>query len=115
MTATSMLLPAVSRSQRDHLDDVAVAVIGCGNHSTTAILPSLRHAPMRLVAVCDLDRGRAESARRLFGAEAAYTSMCRRDWRHWSQVVTSSSKSRRATHCLTRCASNKRVGQQRGS
>jgi predicted dehydrogenase len=57
------------------LDDVAVAVVGCGLHSTTAILPSLRHAPARLVAVCDLDADRAEFARRRFGAEAAYHSL----------------------------------------
>ena len=48
-------LPAVSLADRDRSEDVAVGVIGCGLHSTTAILPSLRHAPIRLVAVCDLD------------------------------------------------------------
>jgi predicted dehydrogenase len=68
-------LPAVSQADRDHADDVAVGVIGCGLHSTTAIMPSLRHAPIRLVAVCDLDRDRAESARAQFGAQAAHGSM----------------------------------------
>ena len=56
-------------------DDVAVGVVGCGLHSTTAILPSLRHAGARLIAVCDLDPDRAEFARRRFGAEAAYNSL----------------------------------------
>lgn len=65
----------VSIVQRNELDDVALAVVGCGVHCTTAILPSLRHARARLVAVCDLDRDRAEFARRRFGAEASYGSL----------------------------------------
>jgi myo-inositol 2-dehydrogenase/D-chiro-inositol 1-dehydrogenase len=69
-----MLLPAVSRSRRSRLNDVAVGIVGCGNHATTAILPSLRHAPVRLIAVCDLDRERADGARAQFGAESAYES-----------------------------------------
>jgi myo-inositol 2-dehydrogenase/D-chiro-inositol 1-dehydrogenase len=53
----------------------SIGVIGCGLHSTTAILPSLRHAPVRLAAVCDLDVGRAELVRRRFGAESVYGSL----------------------------------------
>lgn len=71
-------LPApepVEIADRNGPDDVAIAVVGCGVHSTTAILPSLRHARARLMAVCDLDGGRAEFARRRFGAEAAYDSL----------------------------------------
>jgi myo-inositol 2-dehydrogenase / D-chiro-inositol 1-dehydrogenase len=71
-------LPApepVAIADRNEPDDVAIAVVGCGVHSTTAILPSLRHARGRLVAVCDLDVERAEFARRRFGAEAAYGSL----------------------------------------
>jgi predicted dehydrogenase len=64
----------VASDRRDRLDDVAVAVIGCGVHSTTAILPSLRHAGIRLVAVCDIDAERADRARRQFGAEFVYRS-----------------------------------------
>jgi len=70
-----LALNAVSTGHRDRVDDIAVAVIGCGLHSTTSILPSVRHAAMRLVAVCDLDEGRAELARRQFGAERAYRSL----------------------------------------
>jgi len=70
------LVPSpVSRKQRDRLNDVPVAVIGCGAHSTTTILPALRHAPLRLIAVCDLDADRAEAARVQFGAERTYQSI----------------------------------------
>jgi myo-inositol 2-dehydrogenase/D-chiro-inositol 1-dehydrogenase len=70
-----LLVPTpVTSERRNRLDDVAVAVIGCGLHSTTAILPSLRHAGVRLTAVCDLDAERAENARRQFGAQFAYRS-----------------------------------------
>lgn len=65
----------VSRKDRDRLNDLPVAVIGCGAHSTTSILPALRHAPVRLVAVCDIDGDRAEAARAQFGAERAYRSL----------------------------------------
>jgi myo-inositol 2-dehydrogenase/D-chiro-inositol 1-dehydrogenase len=65
----------VSIAQRNEPDDVALAVVGCGVHCTTAILPSLRHARARLVAVCDLDPDRAEFARRRFGAESAHDSL----------------------------------------
>lgn len=71
-------LPApepVAIADRNGPDDIGVAVVGCGVHSTTAILPSLRHARARLVAVCDLDPDRAAFARRRFGAEAAYGSL----------------------------------------
>jgi myo-inositol 2-dehydrogenase/D-chiro-inositol 1-dehydrogenase len=74
-TADPLELPAVSLADRDHADDVAVGVIGCGLHSTTAIMPSLRHARTRLVAVCDLDADRAEAARAQFGAQKAYGSV----------------------------------------
>lgn len=67
-----LALPAISTRQGDRADDVAVGVVGCGVHSTSSILPSLRHARIRLVAVCDLDLDRAEFARRQFGAEKAY-------------------------------------------
>ncbi len=50
-----------------------VGFIGCGRHATKALYPSLRYAPIDLVAVCDLDEGRAQRNARWFGAEHAYT------------------------------------------
>jgi myo-inositol 2-dehydrogenase/D-chiro-inositol 1-dehydrogenase len=73
--ADPLVLEAVSTGHGDRLDDIAVAVVGCGVHSTSSILPSIRHARMRLVAVCDLDGDRVELARRQFGAEKAYRSV----------------------------------------
>ena len=52
---------------------VRLAAIGCGGHSYRNIFPTYAFAPVDLVAVCDLDRGRAENYARLFGASAAYT------------------------------------------
>lgn len=52
---------------------VRLAAIGCGGHSLRNIFPTYQYAPVDLVAVCDLDRKRAESAARLFGGRAAYT------------------------------------------
>jgi predicted dehydrogenase len=77
-TAVRSELPApdpVALADRNGPDDIGVAVVGCGVHSTTAILPSLRHARARLVAVCDLDSDRAGFARRRFGADAACRSL----------------------------------------
>jgi predicted dehydrogenase len=50
-----------------------LAAIGCGGHAVRNIFPTLPFAPAELVAVCDLDRTRAEATARLFGAPAAYT------------------------------------------
>jgi myo-inositol 2-dehydrogenase/D-chiro-inositol 1-dehydrogenase len=65
----------VAIADRAAPDDVGVGVIGCGVHSTTAILPSLRHARARVVGVCDLDVDRAEFARRRSGADVACGSV----------------------------------------
>ena len=46
-----------------------VGFVGCGNHATMSIFPSLRFAPIELVAVCDLQADRAEYAARVFGAK----------------------------------------------
>ncbi|HPA47437.1 MAG TPA: Gfo/Idh/MocA family oxidoreductase [bacterium] len=46
-----------------------VGFVGCGYHATLNILPSLRFAPIELVAVCDLNRERAEQAARWFCAK----------------------------------------------
>ena len=47
--------------------------IGAGEMATWAILPALHFAPIRLQAICDLDRERAESAAEKFGARGCYT------------------------------------------
>jgi myo-inositol 2-dehydrogenase/D-chiro-inositol 1-dehydrogenase len=73
--ANPLALEAVITGRGKRLDDVSVAVVGCGVHSTSSILPSIRYAGMRLIAVCDLDEDRAELARRRFGAEKSYRSV----------------------------------------
>jgi predicted dehydrogenase len=50
-----------------------IAAIGCGGHAVRNIFPTLPFVPAELIAVCDLDRTRAEGCARLFGALAAYT------------------------------------------
>ena len=47
--------------------------IGAGGHSFRNIYPTFRYAPVELAAICDLDRDRASSYARLFGAERHYT------------------------------------------
>ena len=48
------------------------AFIGCGGHAQRNIFPTFQYAPVDLVAVCDLDLGRAEACARQFGAPRAY-------------------------------------------
>lgn len=50
-----------------------VAWVGCGNHATDNLLPYLRLTNTDLVATCDIDRTRAESAARIFGAKRVYS------------------------------------------
>jgi myo-inositol 2-dehydrogenase / D-chiro-inositol 1-dehydrogenase len=52
---------------------VRLGVIGCGKFPIGAIFPCFHLAPMELVAVCDLDRDRAEHAARTFGPARVYT------------------------------------------
>lgn len=52
---------------------VRLAAIGCGGHAVRNILPTLPFLPAELVAVCDLDRGRADECARVFGAPHAYS------------------------------------------
>jgi predicted dehydrogenase len=52
---------------------VRLAVIGCGGHAVRNVLPTFLYAPVDLVAVCDLDRARAEHYGRMFGARTTYT------------------------------------------
>jgi predicted dehydrogenase len=51
---------------------IRVGYIGCGGHSFRNVYPTFAFAPMELVAVCDLEAGRAEAYRRQFGAERCY-------------------------------------------
>jgi predicted dehydrogenase len=51
-----------------------VGFVGAGGQATGAIYPSLRHAPIELIAVADLDRGLAERNARWFGAAEVYGS-----------------------------------------
>lgn len=51
---------------------VRLGVIGCGNFPNAALFPCFHLAPIELVAVCDLDRARAERTARAFGAGRAY-------------------------------------------
>jgi myo-inositol 2-dehydrogenase/D-chiro-inositol 1-dehydrogenase len=53
-----------------------IGFVGAGSHATSQLYPSLVQAPSaRLVAVCDLQADRAESAAKRFGADRWYTNM----------------------------------------
>ena len=53
-----------------------LAFIGCGGFATASIFPNLHLVPeIDLVAVCDLDRARAERNARNFGARRIYTDL----------------------------------------
>ncbi len=54
-------------------DKLRVGFIGCGRHATKVLYPSLRYAPIDLVAVCDLDERLARRNARWFGASNCYT------------------------------------------
>jgi myo-inositol 2-dehydrogenase/D-chiro-inositol 1-dehydrogenase len=58
---------------KDKQDLLRVGFIGAGEMATWAIFPALHFAPIRLVAVCDLDENLAQSAAAKFGAENWYT------------------------------------------
>jgi predicted dehydrogenase len=46
--------------------------VGAGGHAYRNVYPTFRYAPVDLVAVCDLDQGRAQEFARIFGGERAY-------------------------------------------
>lgn len=50
-----------------------VGFVGAGVQATQNIYPSLRHAPVELVSIADLDRDLAERNARWFGAREVYT------------------------------------------
>lgn len=53
-----------------------LAFIGCGGFATASISPNIAFIPeIDLVAVCDVDRPRAERHARNFGARAVYTDL----------------------------------------
>ena len=52
---------------------VRACFIGAGGHAFRNVYPTFQYAPVDLLAICDLDRGRAEAFARQFGARAAYT------------------------------------------
>jgi predicted dehydrogenase len=51
---------------------VRLGFVGCGNHATQNLYPSLRYAAARLVAVADPKEERRSHNARVFGAERAY-------------------------------------------
>jgi predicted dehydrogenase len=53
---------------------IRAGFIGCGGHAWRNVYPTFQYAPVDLVAVCDLDAGRAEAFARQFGARHACTS-----------------------------------------
>ena len=53
-----------------------VAFVGAGHHATRALYPHLHEVPdLDLVAVCDLDREKAERNARWFGGRKIYTDV----------------------------------------
>lgn len=54
--------------------EIRAGFIGCGSHSFRNIYPTFQFAPVKLVAVCDLDLEKAEAYRIEFGGERAYAN-----------------------------------------
>ncbi len=54
---------------------IRLAAVGCGGHAQRNVFPIYQFSPVDLVAVCDLDRARAEQCARQFGGRAVYTDM----------------------------------------
>jgi myo-inositol 2-dehydrogenase/D-chiro-inositol 1-dehydrogenase len=50
-------------------------LVGCGGFAQTALIPSMRMAPIDVVAVCDRDQGRAEAGGQSLRTQAVYTSL----------------------------------------
>lgn len=60
--------------QRQFTQRVRVAMVGAGGHAYRNILPTLHHLPVQLLAVCDIDPGRAQATAAEYGNCRAYTS-----------------------------------------
>lgn len=54
-------------------DPLRLGIIGAGQLSSSRIYPCLRYLPVRLAAVCDLDRSRAERNAAMFGGARVFT------------------------------------------
>jgi predicted dehydrogenase len=81
--------------------EVRAGFIGCGSHSFRNVYPTFQFAPVKLVAVCDLDRVKAEAFAAKFGAEAAYADhreMLRRDDLDAVFIVTGYDRAGRPTY-----------------
>lgn len=52
-----------------------IGFVGCGGFATGSLFPNLHLADIDLIAVCDLDRGKAERNARNFGAREVYTDI----------------------------------------
>lgn len=59
--------------QFEYAQRIRCAYIGAGGHSYRNVYPAFQYAPVELVAVCDLDRSRAETYARMFGGARPYT------------------------------------------
>lgn len=57
----------------EYAERIRICFIGAGGHSFRNVYPSLRYAPVDLVAVCDLQPERAAEFARMFGAQRHYT------------------------------------------
>ncbi len=57
-------------------ETISVAFVGAGGHATHSLYPHLHKVPgLDMVAVCDLDRNKAERNARWFGARKVYTDV----------------------------------------
>lgn len=60
-------------ARTSNLEPVRLGFVGAGAMASFAVYPALQLAPIRLVAVCDLDEAKARSAAEKFGASRHYT------------------------------------------
>ncbi len=60
------------RYNHEYQTRVRACFVGAGGHAFRNVYPTFRYAPVELLAVCDLDEGRAKAYARQFGAERAY-------------------------------------------
>jgi predicted dehydrogenase len=52
---------------------IKIGFIGCGSHAFRNIYPCLQFLPVDLVAVCDINKSKADLFKRQFGARRSYT------------------------------------------
>jgi predicted dehydrogenase len=65
--------PDFVRYNFEYEQKIRVAFIGAGGHAFRNVYPTFQYAPIDLVAICDIDAGRAAAYARQFGATATYT------------------------------------------